>query len=311
MKNKKIVYVENKDDLVETLNNEVEKSPQNKRMPIILKILLSMAIIAAGYFGFRLWKYYQEYQDDQKLYGDLREAVLQTTDESEQPEPSTEIAVLESDTKRNQIKMKKEEQPFDVDWVALKEVNEDIIGWVYFTGLSQISYPILQADNNEYYVHRTYDLSSDTSKAGCIFMDYRMADDFSSPYSIIYGHNVRDGSMLSDLAQLKDQTLYDEEPYFWILTSKGNYRYQIFSIFQCHRSADVFQRSFDCWGEDFSKWQSELKLRNSMQGDVKLKEYGHVVVFSTCVPNSFDRTIVCGTYIDGDSIPNPHGKEKN
>ncbi len=310
MKNKKIVYVENKDDLVEILNNEVEKNPQNKRMPIILMILLSMAIIAAGYFGFRLWRYYQDYQEDQKLYGDLREAVLQITDESEQPEPSTEIAVLESDTKRNQIKMKKEEQPFDVDWVALKEVNEDIIGWVYFTGLSQISYPILQADNNEYYVHRTYDLSSDTSKAGCIFMDYRMADDFSSPYSIIYGHNVRDGSMLSDLAQLKDQTLYDEEPYFWILTPEGNYRYQIFSIFQCHRSADVFQRSFDGWGENFSKWQSELKLRNSMQGDVELSEDGHVIAFSTCVPNSFDRTIVCGTYIDGDSIPDPSGKNK-
>ena len=310
MKNKKIVYVENKDDLVEILNNEVEKSPQNKRMPIILMILLSMAIIAAGYFGFRLWRYYQDYQEDQKLYGDLREAVLQITDESERPEPSTEIAVLESDTKRNQIKMKKEEQPFDVDWVALKEVNEDIIGWVYFTGLSQISYPILQADNNEYYVHRTYDLSSDTSKAGCIFMDYRMADDFSSPYSIIYGHNVRDGSMLSDLVRLKDQTLYDEEPYFWILTPEGNYRYQIFSIFQCHRAADVFQRSFDGWGEDFFKWQSELKLRNSMQGDVKLREDGHVIAFSTCVPNSFDRTIVCGTYIDGDSIPDPSGKNK-
>ena len=310
MKNKKIVYVENKDDLVEILNNEVEKSPQNKRMPIILMILLSMAIIAAGYFGFRLWRYYQDYQEDQKLYGDLREAVLQITDEPEQPEPSTEIAVLESDTKRNQIKMKKEEQPFDVDWVALTEVNEDIIGWVYFTGLSQISYPILQADNNEYYVHRTYDLSSDTSKAGCIFMDYRMADDFSSPYSIIYGHNVRDGSMLSDLAQLKDQTLYDEEPYFWILTPEGNYRYQIFSIFQCHRSVDVFQRSFDGWGENFSKWQSELKLRNSMQGDVELSEDGHVIAFSTCVPNSFDRTIVCGTYIDGDSIPDPSGKNK-
>ena len=306
MKNKKIVYVENKDDLVEILNNEVEKSPQNKRMPIILMILLSMAIIAAGYFGFRLWRYYQDYQEDQKLYGDLREAVLQITDESEHPEPSTEIAVLESDTKRNQIKMKKEEQPFDVDWVALKEVNEDIIGWVYFTGLSQISYPILQADNNEYYVHRTYDLSSDTSKAGCIFMDYRMADDFSSPYSIIYGHNVRDGSMLSDLVRLKDQTLYDEEPYFWILTPEGNYRYQIFSIFQCHRAADVFQRSFDGWGEDFSKWQSELKLRNSMQGDVKLREDGHVIAFSTCVPNSFDRTIVCGTYIDGDLITDLH-----
>ena len=277
----------------------------------LLIMLLFLAIIAAGYFGFCLWKYYQKYQDDQRLYGDLREAVLQTTDESEQPELSTEESVSESDTKRKQTKRKKDESPFEVDWTVLKEINEDIIGWVYFTGLPQISYPILQAEDNAYYVNRTYDLSSDDSKAGSIFMDYRMASDFSSPYSIIYGHNVRDGSMLSDLALLKDQKLYEEEPYFWILTPDGNYRYQIFSIFQCHRSADVFQRSFSQWGEDFSKWQSELQVRNSMQGDsVKLKEYGHVIAFSTCVPNSFDRTIVCGTYIDGDPIPDPHGREE-
>ena len=56
----------------------------------------------------------------------------------------------------------------------------------------------------------------------------------------------------------------------------------------------------------FFKWQSELKLRNSMQGDVKLSEDGHVIAFSTCVPNSFDRTIVCGTYVGGDDIPDPH-----
>lgn len=83
---------------------------------------------------------------------------------------------------------------------------------------------------------------------------------------------------------------------------------RFFRFFSGHRSADVFQRSFEQWGEDFSKWQSELQTRNSMQGDVNLAEYGHVIVFSTCVPDSFDRTIVCGTYIDGDPIPDPHGK---
>ena len=299
-RNKKINVVSTNEEIIRICEEEAKK--KKSHIPLGLIAVLLVALGTAGYFGFCLWHYYQEYQDDQKLYGDLREAVLQITDESEQPEPS----VSDSDTKRSQTKRKKDEPPFEVDWTALKEINEDIIGWVYFTGLPQISYPILQADNNEYYVHRTYDLSSDTSKAGCIFMDYRMADDFSSPYSIIYGHNVRDGSMLSDLARLKDQTLYDEEPYFWILTPEGNYRYQIFSIFQCHRAADVFQRSFDGWGEDFSKWQSELKLRNSMQGDVKLREDGHVIAFSTCVPNSFDRTIVCGTYIDGDLITDLH-----
>ena len=292
---------------------------------VLLLVLLFVLLCVVAGAGWKLYRYYADYLKDRDLYSDLRKEVIkpEETEEKETEEKETEAEettkayleteeYLENGVKKYRKKLKRTSKtvPISVDWNELNKINKDIIGWVYFTGLPQISYPVLQADDNEYYVHRTYDLSSDTSKAGCIFMDYRMADDFSSPYSIIYGHNVRDGSMLSDLARLKDQTLYDEEPYFWILTPKGSYRYQIFSIFQCHRSADVFQRSFDSWGEDFSKWQNELKLRNSMQGDVELKEDGHVIAFSTCVPNSFDRTIVCGTYIDGDLILDPHEKIK-
>ena len=287
---------------------------------VLLLVLLFVLLCMVAGAGWKLYRYYADYLKDRDLYSDLRKEVIkpEETEEKETEAEETTKAYLETEeylengVKKYRKKLKRTSKtvPISVDWNELKKINKDIIGWVYFTGLPQISYPVLQADDNEYYVHRTYDLSSDISKAGCIFMDYRMADDFSSPYSIIYGHNVRDGSMLSDLAKLKDQTLYDEEPYFWILTPEGNYRYQIFSIFQCHRSADVFQRSFDSWGEDFSKWQNELKLRNSMQGDVELKEDGHVIAFSTCVPNSFDRTIVCGTYIDGGLILDPHEKIK-
>ena len=283
---------------------------------VLFLVLLFVLLCVVACAGWKLYRYYADYSEDRDLYSDLREEVIRLEEPEEKETEAQETTkdyleteeYLENGAKKYRKKLKRTSKnvPISVDWDELKKINEDIIGWVYFTGLPQISYPVLQADDNEYYVHRTYDLSSDTSKAGCIFMDYRMADDFSSPYSIIYGHNVRDGSMLSDLARLKDQALYDEEPYFWILTPKGSYRYQIFSIFQCHRTADVFQRSFDGWGEDFSKWQSELKLRNSMQGDVELKEEGHVISFSTCVPNSFDRTIVCGTYIDGDLITDPH-----
>ena len=287
---------------------------------VLLLVLLFVLLCVVAGAGWELYRYYADYLKDRHLYSDLRKEVIKPEETEEKETEAEETTKAYSETEeylengvkkyRKKLKRTSKTVPISVDWNELKKINKDIIGWVYFTGLPQISYPVLQADDNEYYVHRTYDLSSDTSKAGCIFMDYRMADDFSSPYSIIYGHNVRDGSMLSDLAKLKDQTLYDEEPYFWILTPEGNYRYQIFSIFQCHRSADVFQRSFDSWGEDFSKWQNELKLRNSMQGDVELKEDGHVIAFSTCVPNSFDRTIVCGTYIDGDLILDPHEKIK-
>ena len=270
---------------------------------VLLLVLLFVLFCVVAWAGWKLYRYYADYSKDRDLYSDLRDEVIKSEEKENEAEETTKDYLeteeyLDNGTKKYRKRKKRisKSAPISVDWDELKKINEDIIGWVYFTGLPQISYPVLQADDNEYYVHRTYDLSSDTSKAGCIFMDYRMADDFSSPYSIIYGHNVRDGSMLSDLARLKDQTLYDEEPYFWILTPEGNYRYQIFSIFQCHRAADVFQRSFDGWGEDFSKWQ----------GDVKLREDGHVIAFSTCVPNSFDRTIVCGTYIDGDLITDLH-----
>ena len=300
--------------------NTFMKKKKIRISTVLLLVLLFVLLCVVAGAGWKLYRYYADYLKDRDLYSDLRKEVIkpEETEEKETEAEETTKAYseteeyLENEVKKYRKKLKRTSKtvPISVDWNELKKINKDIIGWVYFTGLPQISYPVLQADDNEYYVHRTYDLSSDTSKAGCIFMDYRMADDFSSPYSIIYGHNVRDGSMLSDLAKLKDQTLYDEEPYFWILTPKGSYRYQIFSIFQCHRSADVFQRSFDSWGEDFSKWQNELKLRNSMQGDVELKEDGHVIAFSTCVPNSFDRTIVCGTYIDGDLILDPHEKIK-
>ena len=300
--------------------NTFMKKKKIRISTVLLLVLLFVLLCVVAGAGWKLYRYYADYLKDRDLYSDLRKEVIkpEETEEKETEAEETTKAYseteeyLENEVKKYRKKLKRTSKtvPISVDWNELKKINKDIIGWVYFTGLPQISYPVLQADDNEYYVHRTYDLSSDTSKAGCIFMDYRMADDFSSPYSIIYGHNVRDGSMLSDLAKLKDQTLYDEEPYFWILTPEGNYRYQIFSIFQCHRSADVFQRSFDSWGEDFSKWQNELKLRNSMQGDVELKEDGHVIAFSTCVPNSFDRTIVCGTYIDGDLILDPHEKIK-
>ena len=259
---------------------------------VLLLVLLFVLFCVVAWAGWKLYRYYADYSKDRDLYSDLRDEVIKSEEKENEAEETTKDYLeteeyLDNGTKKYRKRKKRisKSAPISVDWDELKKINEDIIGWVYFTGLPQISYPVLQADDNEYYVHRTYDLSSDTSKAGCIFMDYRMADDFSSPYSIIYGHNVRDGSMLSDLARLKDQT---------------------FSIFQCHRAADVFQRSFDGWGEDFSKWQSELKLRNSMQGDVKLREDGHVIAFSTCVPNSFDRTIVCGTYIDGDLITDLH-----
>ena len=46
--------------------------------------------------------------------------------------------------------------PIQVDFAALREMNPDIVGWLYI-GALDISYPVVQGTDNEYYLHRTFE----------------------------------------------------------------------------------------------------------------------------------------------------------
>jgi len=89
--------------------------------------------------------------------------------------------------------------PFSVstdDVNELIRLNNDFVGWIHIEG-TRISYPVVQTDDNDYYLHRTF--SRRQSQAGSIFMDYRVPDAFESPLIILYGHNNRDGTMFADV----------------------------------------------------------------------------------------------------------------
>ncbi|MDQ9760170.1 class B sortase, partial [Acinetobacter baumannii] len=60
--------------------------------------------------------------------------------------------------------------PMDIDFASLKSVNEDVIGWIYVEALPDINYPIVQGEDNDTYLHMTYE--GNYNFAGTIFMDY-------------------------------------------------------------------------------------------------------------------------------------------
>ena len=99
--------------------NKMRKTgKKGKVTQAVLLILLFMAVAIAGYSGFRLWKYYHEYLEDQELYEDLRDEILQT------PELETDTeSVFELDTRKKHHKTSESEIPFDVDWDVLKDIN--------------------------------------------------------------------------------------------------------------------------------------------------------------------------------------------
>ena len=79
---------------------------------------------------------------------------------------------------------------------ALRQVNPDVIGWVMIPD-TKINYPILQGTDNDYYLGHTW--QGVKNSVGSIFMEYRNTPDFTDYNTILYGHNMNDGSMFANL----------------------------------------------------------------------------------------------------------------
>jgi len=87
------------------------------------------------------------------------------------------------------------DEPQGIDWAALRAINPDVVGWIEVPGTT-ISYPIVQGTDNDHYLYHTFTGARNAS--GAIFLDHRDSPDFHSR-AMIYGHNVRNGSMFAPL----------------------------------------------------------------------------------------------------------------
>lgn len=114
----------------------------------------------------------------------------------------------------------------EMDISALKEENKDVIGWIVIPDTT-ISYPILQGEDNQYYLKHTWKKKWNT--AGAIFLDYRNNATFEDFNTIIYGHRRKDQTMFSPLLNYKEQEYANTNQYVYVVTEDKVYQYAIFS----------------------------------------------------------------------------------
>lgn len=167
-----------------------------------------------------------------------------------------------------------EDDSFKPDWTSLQEKNSDIIAWLYIPGCG-INFPIVQGTDNEYYLQHTVEGNYNTM--GSVFMDYNAHSDFSDDNSIIYGHSVEGGGMVTDLKKFADQQFFNEHPYFYILTPEQNYKCDVWLFSKTQDSSDTYITSFgDFKEESLQKMQQLALYENPMTVDAPL------VSISTC-----------------------------
>lgn len=127
------------------------------------------------------------------------------------------------------------------DLDALREVNPDVIGWIRIPG-TKIDYPLLQGEDNEYYLKHTW--KGHRNVVGSVFMEWQNSPEFTDWNTILYAHNMNNGTMFAPLHKFKRQDFWQTHPYVYLVTDAGVLRYEIFSSYSAEVGSLTYGLSF-------------------------------------------------------------------
>ena len=128
-----------------------------------------------------------------------------------------------------------------IDLHALREVNPDVVGWIFLPN-SMINYPLMQGDDNQFYLEHTWE--GNENPYGSIFLETRNNPDLTDFNTIIYGHNMLNGSMFAGLSYFAYQWHWDWNRYVYIVTDDGILRYEVFSSYAADVDSATYGLSF-------------------------------------------------------------------
>ena len=204
-------------------------------MKKILRVLLgALAFVLITLILYSLWQIYsirQGYEESARRYDDLSLAVVaspQPTAASPAESRPAGIAPSSPPPEEGEAPEEAETSPVSVDFEALRQLGGDVIGWICLPD-TVINYPVVQGRDNSYYLDHFPDGTS--SVGGSIFADCACPSDFSGQNTILYGHNMRDGSMFALIDDYIDPAFCEAHPFFYLNTPTQNYRVDIFAGF--------------------------------------------------------------------------------
>ena len=215
-----------------------------KRVRKLTMLVLTAVLLVSGTLAVRQYIYDLQAQESYRQ----AQMVVQRepVEEPEGPEVQPELIVelpeepevpLKELPEIPELPPEPEQEPLEEQAIYLKELNlaelrktnPDVLGWIRIPG-TKLDYPLLQAEDNQYYLKRTW--KGERNNAGSIFLECKVKDDFSDFNTIIYGHNMKSGSMFGTLKQYRTQSHYEANPYIYIVDDSGIRRYEIFAAFE-------------------------------------------------------------------------------
>ena len=259
--------------------------PRRRKTSAPLILLIILLVGGMCFAGWQLASIFLNYHRDRSAYNDLAtHAITGLAEARGQTTVTPAPAQPEATPFVSQI-------PITVDWNYLRSVNSSVIGWLYSPG-TVINYPVVQTNDHEYYL--THGFNGESNVAGTLFADKNSVPGITQSNLIIYGHNMKDGSMFGSITNYGDESYYREHPVMYFLTPNGSYRVNLIGARVMNASVDNYPTYFG----DSGTYQAYL---NQIGGSFlwinrdALRTDRQLITLSTCTADEDDRLVLQGT----------------
>lgn len=223
-------------------------------MKIIRKILIIVCIAIFVYSAYNLGKIFLNYYNIEKGTKALINEYVQTKDEGDTFNPLDRT----------------------IDFKSLQKRNSDVIGWIYIPD-TKVDEALLKGSTNDTYLRS--DIDKKYNYAGSIFLDASNNSDLKDMNSIIYGHNMKNGSRFHDIRYYVNEAKeYSEKhPTIYIYLPDGSVNcYQVFASGNINEYSDLYNIS-----NDYDQYIKDIKSQGTWLKDIDNKK-SPIIMLSTC-----------------------------
>lgn len=248
-----------------------------KKVRLGIMAVLTIVLVVSAVM---LVRQQMEYRRGEEIYQEA-ESLVELPDLSELPAPEVQEPE-ETETEEKPVYV----DPYadalrNMDFTALREVNDDVLGWILIPN-TVLSYPLVQGDDNEYYLNHTW--KKWTSVVGAIFMESANSPDLSNFNTIIYGHRMNNGSMFASLKYYKNLSYWKSHPYVYITNDAGSHQYEIFAAYEVSTAGETYRLQFaDTQArQDFIDYCLDQSVIDT---GVVPNTYDRILTLSTCTGN--------------------------
>ena len=171
-----------------------------------------------------------------------------------------------------------------IDFESLWETNKDVYAWITVPG-TVIDYPILQHETDDSY-YLNYTIDGVEGYPGCIYTEHVNSKDFTDNNTVIYGHNMRNGTMFTDLHKFREPDFFADNDTIYIYTPERQFTYKIFAAYLYDDRH--LMNSFDFSDKNvYSDYLSEIQNMDSedvnSRKEIKITDTDKIITLITCI----------------------------